>query len=221
MPNIMRMTPRAVFRRSTSARISVVAASLASMLACGGGGGDGGSGVIGPLPVATVEVTAPKTSLELGETVQFTATPRDRNGTAVASSAITWSASPQSIATVDSKGLVTASAAGIATVTAIAGGISGNKGVTVSDTGIPFASLVSMPGNSFSPFNVTIRVTGNVSWEFASDAHDVVFVEKAGTPANIPVTTRATVKRTFLTIGVFPYDCRVHPGMSGQVTVVQ
>lgn len=201
--------------------MAAAATVLASAIACGGGGGDGGGGVIGPLPVATVEVTTPKATLELGETVQFTATPRDRNGTAVASAAVTWTVSPQSVATVDSKGLVTASAAGVATVTATAGGITGNMGITVSDTGIPFAATVSMPGNSFSPFNVTIRVTGNVSWEFPSDDHDVVFVEKPGAPANIPVTTRATVKRTFLTIGVFPYDCRVHPGMSGQVTVVQ
>lgn len=85
----------------------------------------------------------------------------------------------------------------------------------------PETITVSMPGNSFSPFNATIHVNGIVRWEFPSDEHDVVFVEMAGAPANIPVTTRATVSRTFSTIGVFPYDCRVHPGMSGQVTVTQ
>lgn len=76
-----------------------------------------------------------------------------------------------------------------------------------------------MPGNSFSPFNIVVRTNGVVRWEFPSEPHDVVFVELAGAPANIPVTTNATVSRTFLTAGVFPYDCRVHPGMSGQVTV--
>lgn len=217
MPEVTRLK-----KRTRLGAWVLAATGLGATFACGGGGGDGGGGgVIGPLPVATVEVTAPKTSLELGEAVQFTATPRDRNGTAVASAVVTWSVSPQGVATVDSRGLVTASAAGAATVTATADGVAGNKAVTVSDTGIPFAAIVSMPGNSFSPFNVTIHVTGTVSWEFASDAHDVVFAEKPGAPPNIPVTTRATVTRTFGTIGVFPYDCRVHPGMSGQVTVVQ
>ena len=49
----------------------------------------------------------------------------------------------------------------------------------------------------------------------------MTFQAKTGSPANIPVTTRAMVSRTFSTIGLFPYDCLVHPGMSAQVTVVQ
>ncbi len=86
---------------------------------------------------------------------------------------------------------------------------------------IPLSETVSMPGNSFSPFSVTIRVTGTVKWDFASDEHDVTFAARTGAPASIPVTKRAIISRTFGTIGVFPYDCKIHPGMSGQVTVVQ
>ncbi len=85
----------------------------------------------------------------------------------------------------------------------------------------PAAVTISMPGNSFSPFNAMIRVGDKVNWEFPSEEHDVVFVAVAGAPANIPVTKRAIVTRTFSTAGVYTYDCRVHPGMSGQVTVSQ
>lgn len=83
------------------------------------------------------------------------------------------------------------------------------------------SAIVSMPGNSFSPFNTTIQVNEIVAWEFPSNEHDVVFTAKAGAPANIPVTSRASVQRAFATIGVYPYDCKIHPGMSGQVTVTQ
>lgn len=92
---------------------------------------------------------------------------------------------------------------------------------TVPGGEILLSETVSMPGNSFSPFSVTIRVTGTVMWDFASDEHDVTFAARTGAPASIPVTRRAIVSRTFGTIGVFPYDCKIHPGMSGQVTVVQ
>lgn len=86
---------------------------------------------------------------------------------------------------------------------------------------LPLTTTVSMPGNSFSPFNVTIRRTGSVTFDFPSEQHDVTFQAKAGAPANIPVTTSAEVSRTFNVAGVFQYDCFVHPGMSGQVTVAQ
>jgi len=76
-----------------------------------------------------------------------------------------------------------------------------------------------MPGNSFSPFNVTIKKTGSVSFSFPSVEHDVTFKSVAGAPASIPVTSNRVVSRVFNAAGVFPYDCFVHPGMSGQVTV--
>lgn len=98
--------------------------------------------------------------------------------------------------------------------------LAGCSGARDNGTGpLPGDTVVSMPGNSFSPFSVTIRLNETVSWDFPSEEHDVVFTPKAGAPANIPVTSRAVVTRKFPAVGVFPYDCKVHPGMSGQVTV--
>lgn len=178
-------------------------------------------GPVGPLPVTQVSVIGATTTFEIGETVQFTAVPRSANGNPVAGATINWSVSPQSIATVNATGLVTAKAAGTATVSASVGSVTGGIGVTVSDNGIPFTATVSMPGNSFSPFNVSVRRTGSVLFDFPSEQHDVTFQAKAGAPANIPVTRSAVISRTFSVVGIFPYDCLVHPGMSGQVTVVQ
>lgn len=85
----------------------------------------------------------------------------------------------------------------------------------------PGTVVVEMPGNSFSPFNSIVKVNGSVAFDFPGDEHDVTFVSKVGAPANIPVTKSKVVTRTFTTVGVFDYDCKVHPGMSGQVTVTQ
>lgn len=85
----------------------------------------------------------------------------------------------------------------------------------------PDTAVVEMPGNSFSPPNTIVKVNGSVAFDFPGDEHDVTFVAKAGAPASIPVTKNKVVTRTFTTVGVFDYDCKVHPGMSGQVTVTQ
>lgn len=85
----------------------------------------------------------------------------------------------------------------------------------------PGTVVVEMPGNAFSPFNAIVQVNGSVAFDFPGDEHDVTFVAKAGAPASIPVTKSKVVTRTFTTVGVFAYDCKVHPGMSGQVTVTQ
>ncbi|MEP6506899.1 MAG: hypothetical protein ABJC63_01635 [Gemmatimonadales bacterium] len=85
----------------------------------------------------------------------------------------------------------------------------------------PGTVVVEMPGNSFSPFNTIVKVNGSVAFDFPGDEHDVTFVSKVGAPASIPVTKGKVVTRTFTTVGVFDYDCKVHPGMSGQVTVTQ
>lgn len=199
------------------ARISLMPAVALMVISCGGETG----GLVGPLPVTQVSVVGATTTFEIGESVQFTAVPRSANGNPVAGANVSWSVSPQSIASVNATGLVTARAAGTATVTASVGSVAGGIGVTISDAGIPLTTTVSMPGNAFSPFNVTIRRTGTVMFDFPSEQHDVTFQAKAGAPANIPVTRSAVISRVFNVSGVFGYDCLVHPGMSGQVTVVQ
>jgi len=197
-------------------RTARIAAAVALCTACSGGGGE----PVGPLPVTRVDVTAPSTTFEVGQAVQFQAFPKDRNGNAVGSAVISWTVAPASVASVNATGLVTAKSAGTATVTATAGAVAGSAGVTINDSGIPLITTVSMPGNAFSPFNVIVRIRGTVNFDFPSEPHDVVFGPVTGAPANIPVTTRTVVPRVFNTAGTFPYDCRVHPGMSGQVTVV-
>jgi plastocyanin len=77
--------------------------------------------------------------------------------------------------------------------------------------------------DAFSPPFITIGLGGTVTFHIAGDpdGHDVTFRAVAGAPANIPVTVTGTISRTFNTAGTFPYDCRVHPGMTGTITVQQ
>lgn len=81
----------------------------------------------------------------------------------------------------------------------------------------PEEAVVSMPGFSFVPFTMTIPVGGTVTFDFPSEPHNVIFARVAGAPADIQVTSSRKVLRTFDTAGTFPYDCTVHPGMSGVV----
>ncbi|MBA3656111.1 MAG: Ig-like domain-containing protein [Gemmatimonadaceae bacterium] len=193
--------------------------SVAILAACGGG-----SDSSGPAPsnnvVSTVVVTGASSSLQVGQTVQFSAEARNSSGELISAGQASWSVSPASVASIDSKGLVTAIASGTANVKATIQSVSGNLSVPVTDVGIPTIVSVFMPGNSFSPFNVSVKVNGTVRFEFPSNPHNVIFNSRPGMPADIQVTSNVTVSRIFSRTGTFPYDCTIHPGMSGQVTVV-
>jgi plastocyanin len=83
----------------------------------------------------------------------------------------------------------------------------------------PNGPIVSMPGFSFSPFTTDIPVGGTVNFDFPSEPHNVIFERRTGAPADILATTNRVVGRVFQTAGTFPYDCTLHPGMSGTVVV--
>ena len=170
--------------------------------------------------VASVSLNVTSAQLGVGQTLQLTATPLTSTGTVTTGSAA-WSSNASSVASVSASGLVTGVAAGTATISAAVGGRTGAATVIVSAAGggLPLATEVTMPGNTFSPFLTTIGVGGTVTFRFGSVDHNVIFGNVAGKPTDIQITNNANVARTFNTKGVFPYDCTVHPGMSGQVEV--
>lgn len=83
----------------------------------------------------------------------------------------------------------------------------------------PTNATVSMPGFSFVPFTTTVRVGSTVIFDFPSEPHNVIFARVSGAPTDILATVNAQVARTFNVAGNFPYDCTIHPGMSGVVLV--
>ena len=88
--------------------------------------------VICPVTVASVSVAPPTATVPTGQTVQLTATPKDASGNPVTGHTVTWSSSNTSVASVDGNGLVTAVAAGSATITATSDGQSGTSSITVT-----------------------------------------------------------------------------------------
>ena len=71
-----------------------------------------------PVPVATVSVSPSAPSLQVGGTVQLSATTRDASNNVLTGRAVSWSSSNTAIATVSTSGLATALAAGTVQINA-------------------------------------------------------------------------------------------------------
>jgi phosphoesterase family protein/Big-like domain-containing protein len=87
---------------------------------------------ITPVAVASVTVGPSSASMQVGQTVQLTATPKDASGTPLTGRGVTWSSDDSGVARVSGTGLVTGRATGSATITATSEGKSGTSAITVT-----------------------------------------------------------------------------------------
>src|SRR5207302_87054 len=116
------------------------------------------SGVtVATVPVAAVAVTPSPASVQVGSTVQLTASPTDANGTPLTGRVVTRTSSDTVIATVSGKGLVTGRAPGSATITATSEGKSGTSALTV--LGVPVASVTVTPSPATVQVGQTVQLT--------------------------------------------------------------
>jgi uncharacterized protein YjdB len=158
---------------------------------------------------ATVEVTpASDTLVSLGETVQLTASARDADDNAIVGKTFAWSSSDESIATVNSSGLVTAEANGSATITAVADGASGSASIMVVQV---LATVDVTPGSATLTFLDEARqltataqdangnaMTGKAfTWESSHDG-----VATVGTSGLVSAVANGTATITATTDGV-------------------
>lgn len=82
-------------------------------------------------------------------------------------------------------------------------------------------ATVTLRSTSFSPSNVAVFAGGSVTWNNTSgETHNVTFSTQ-GAPANIANHSSGSSARDFPTTGTFNYQCTLHAGMNGRVTVVQ
>ena len=109
------------------------------------------------VPVASVTVTPASVSIQQGQTVQLTATPKDANGNALSGRVVTWSSSNTAVASVNAGGFVTSSAAGSATITATSEGKSGTAAITVAS--VPVASVTVSPAPANVQVGLTVQLT--------------------------------------------------------------
>jgi plastocyanin len=78
-------------------------------------------------------------------------------------------------------------------------------------------NAVSVSDNQFAPTSIRVAPGTTVTWTWAqvSSQHNVTF--QAGASDNL--ANGATFSRAFPTAGTFTYQCTLHPGMTGTVTV--
>jgi uncharacterized protein YjdB len=157
-----------------------------------------------PVPVASVAVSPATASLTVGATQQLTATPRDSAGATLTGRVVTWASSASGVAMVSSGGLVTAVAAGSATITATSEGISGTATVTVT------AGVVSLSQSTVSVSAGTVASGGTVALQLqAKDANGnslttgglaVVFAGSGGTSTGTIGATTDNANGTYTAI---------------------
>ena len=85
----------------------------------------------------------------------------------------------------------------------------------------PNGTVNALPSLAFNPRQVTIDAGQNVTFDFGSIAHNVIFDNRtASTPADIVGTNvNENIARTFTTAGTYNYHCNIHPGMAGVIVV--
>src|SRR5256885_15635021 len=139
-----------VARVSAAGVVTAVAAGSTTVTATSEGKSGSATITVTTVPVASVSVTPPSATLAAGQTVQLSATPRDSNGNALAGRPVAWASGDAGVARVSAAGVVTALAAGSATVTATSEGKSGSATITV--TTVPVASVsVTPPSATLAP----------------------------------------------------------------------
>jgi hypothetical protein len=99
-----------------------------SALSCSNGGGD-------PQTVATVTVSPPSASVDVGGMQPFTAVARDADGDVLSGRTFTWTSTSTARATVNANGLATGVSAGVTTIRAATGGVTGSAQLTVNAPG--------------------------------------------------------------------------------------
>ena len=112
--------------------VTAVAIGSATITADAGGKSGTAAVTVGPVPIGTVTVSPSTSTLVSGAGTTLVASVKDANGVVVPNSQVTWSTSDTQVADVSSTGVVAASKAGTATITASSGGASGTATITVT-----------------------------------------------------------------------------------------
>ena len=135
--------------------VTAVAAGSATVSATSAGRTGTAAITVTVAMVAAVTVSPSSANLAVGQTHQLTATARDASGNALTGRAVSWTSSAPSVATVSGAGLVTAVAAGGATISATSEGQTGTAAITVTVATVPVSSVTVSPSSA----NLTVGQT--------------------------------------------------------------
>jgi hypothetical protein len=112
--------------------------------------------IVNVVSVAQVDIACAGAPLLPGGTVQLTATPRDDRSNTLSNRSVNWSSSNSGVAIVSGSGLVSATAAGSATISASIEGVSGSTAVSVNN---PVPSVASVSPDSVPVGSTTVQLT--------------------------------------------------------------
>ncbi|MGH7583095.1 MAG: Kelch repeat-containing protein [Gemmatimonadales bacterium] len=140
------------------------ALALTVLVGCSGGN----NSVTPPPPpaVASVSVTPDSPSLQVGATLQLSATLLDASGHRIINHVVSWSTSNATVTSVSDSGLVTALASGTATITATSEGKRGRALVTVAPL-LYTLSVSVRPGVAGSPSAGEQQVLAGTTVQYA------------------------------------------------------
>jgi plastocyanin len=102
----------------------------------------------------------------------------------------------------------------------LAVGCGGDSGPTTIQPGGPKDTVSTLP-EAFVPNLLTVSAGSTVVFAFGGGIpHNAIFTRSVpGAPTDIQIVQDVFVSRTFSAMGVFKFDCTVHPGMRGEVDV--
>lgn len=81
-------------------------------------------------------------------------------------------------------------------------------------------AVVATSASAFLPASIVVSVGDTVAFRFGATAHNVIFDAAPGVPADVGgENANRTVIRAFDTAGTYRYQCHLHAGMAGTVTV--
>src|SRR5205809_2124463 len=140
----------AVATVSASGIVTGVSPGAATITAASEGQSGSAAITVTSVPVASVAVSPASASVQTGQAVQLTATPKDANGNPLSGRTIVWMSSNTAAATVNTSGRVTGVAAGSATITATSEGKSGTAAITVTapPAAAPVATVAVSPASA-------------------------------------------------------------------------
>src|SRR6266480_953937 len=199
---------------SNAGVVSAVTPGSATITATSEGKSGTSSIMVTDIPIVSVDVTPPTATVQAGQTVQLTATPRDANGAALSGRAVTWSSNNTSVATVSSSGLVSGVTPGSATITATSEGKSGTSAITV--TQVPVATVSVSPPTASIQQGQTVQLTATLK-----DANGNPLSGRTVTWSSSN-TSVATVSSSGLVSGVTPGSATItatSEGKSGTASV--
>ena len=115
-----------------------------------------------PPPVASVVIAPGDAEIEVGETVQLSATTRDAQGDELMGRTVTWSSGNTAVATVSGAGLVEGAGAGTTQITAASEGVDASVDVVVNAAVVPVSSITISPIDPSADVGGTVQLTAAV-----------------------------------------------------------